>query len=168
MLGPKETPPAYLLAFIADQLQIDPNDFVHYAQRGETRREHLGELQTYLGVQPFGHQNYRTMARIAFNESIGTDRGEAIVGAMVTHLRQYSILLPSGRRSLKNCSAARARARKQACKELTAGVDHAVREKLDALIRVALKPGATSVLGLTSGGFEKWQNWPLPANFLRR
>ena len=35
------------------------------------------------------------MARIAFNESIGTDRDEAIVGAMVVNLRQDSILLLS-------------------------------------------------------------------------
>ena len=137
VLSPKETPSAYLLAFIADQLRIDPNDFVDYAQRGETRREHLGELQAYLGVQPFGRQNYRTMARIAFNESIGTDRGEVIVGAMVTHLRQNSILLPSAAVLEKIALAARARARKQAYKELTAGVDHTIREKLDALIRVA-------------------------------
>ena len=54
VLGPKETPPAHMLAFIADQLRIDPNGFGDYAQRGETRREHLGELQAYLGVQPFG------------------------------------------------------------------------------------------------------------------
>jgi hypothetical protein len=57
-----------MLAFIADQLGIDPNDFGDYAQRGETRREHLGELQAYLGVRPFCQQDYRTMARIAFNE----------------------------------------------------------------------------------------------------
>jgi TnpA family transposase len=61
VLGPKETPPAHMLAFLADQLQIDPNDFGEYAQRGETRREHLAELQAYLGVQPFGRQDYRTM-----------------------------------------------------------------------------------------------------------
>jgi TnpA family transposase len=95
VLGPKETPPAHMLTFIGEQLRIDSDDFRDYAQRGETRREHLGELQVYLGVQPFDRQDYRTMARIAFNESIGTDRGEAIVGAMVTHLRQNSILLPS-------------------------------------------------------------------------
>lgn len=77
------------------------------------------------------------MARIAFNESIGTDRGEAIVGAMVAHLRQNSILLPSAAVLEKIALVARARARKQAYKELTAGVDRAVREKLDALIRVA-------------------------------
>ena len=119
VLGAKEAPPAYMLAFIADQLRIDPNDFVDYAQRGETRREHLGELQAYLWVQPFGRQNYRIMARIAFNESIGTDRGEAIVGAMVTHLRQNSSLLPSAAVLEKIALVERARARKQAYKELT-------------------------------------------------
>jgi hypothetical protein len=68
-----------------------------------SRRERLGELQAYLGVQPFGRQNYRNMARIAFNESIGTDRGEAIVGAMVAHLRQNSfccLRLPFLKKSL--------------------------------------------------------------------
>jgi hypothetical protein len=122
VLGQKETPPAYMLAFIADQLRIDSNDFGDYAQRGETRREHLGELQAYLGVQPFGRQDYRTMARIAFNESIGTDRGEAIAGAMVAHLGQNSILLPSAAVLEKIALVERARARKQAYKELTAGV----------------------------------------------
>ena len=127
VLGPKETPPAYMLAFIADQLRIDSNDFGDYArQRWATRREHRGELQAYLGLQPFGRPDYRTMARIAFNESIGTDRGEAIVGAMVAHLRQNSILLPSAAVLEKIALVARARARKQAYKELTAGVDHAV------------------------------------------
>jgi hypothetical protein len=77
------------------------------------------------------------MARIAFNESIGTDRGEAIVGAMVTHLRQNYILLPSAAVLEKIALMERARARKRAYKELTAGMDHAVREKLDALICVA-------------------------------
>jgi hypothetical protein len=56
------------------------------------------------------------MARIAFNESIGTDRGEAIVGAMVAHLRQNSILLPSAAVLEKIALVARARARKQAYK----------------------------------------------------
>jgi hypothetical protein len=137
VLGPKETPPAYMLAFIADQLRIDSNDFGDYArQRWATRREHLGELQAYLGLQPFGRPDYRTMARIAFNESIGTDRGKAIVGTMVAHLQQNSILLPSAAVLEKIALGARARARKQAYKELTVGVDFAVREKLDALIRV--------------------------------
>src|SRR6202023_368008 len=87
VLGPNEAPPAHLLAFVADQLRINPKSFEDYAQRDETRREHLAELQAYLGMRPFGREDYQTMARIAFNESIGTDRGDAIVGAMAVHLR---------------------------------------------------------------------------------
>src|ERR1700676_3760106 len=37
VLGPNETPPAHLLAFIADQLRINPKSFEDYAQRDETR-----------------------------------------------------------------------------------------------------------------------------------
>ena len=37
-----------MLAFIAKQAACEPEDFGAYAQRGETRREHLGELQIYL------------------------------------------------------------------------------------------------------------------------
>ena len=122
VLGPNKTPPAHLLAFIADQLRINPKSFEDYAQRDETRREHLAELQAYLGMRSFGREDYRTMARIAFNESIGTDRGDAIAGAMVVHLRHQSILLPSAAVLEKIALAARARGRKQAYKALTAGV----------------------------------------------
>jgi TnpA family transposase len=48
LLGPNETPPAHLLAFIAEQLQINLKAFGDYAQRDETRREHLAELEAYL------------------------------------------------------------------------------------------------------------------------
>src|SRR5271167_3256911 len=52
-LGVEETPPADMLAFIAKQAACEPEDFGAYAQRGETRREHLGELQIYLDVRSF-------------------------------------------------------------------------------------------------------------------
>src|SRR3984957_6080871 len=159
VLGPNEIPPGHLLAFIADQLRINPKAFGDYAQRGETRREHLAELQAYLGVRPFGREDYRTMVRIAFNESIGTDRGDAIVGAMVVHLRHQSILLPSAAVLEKIALAARARARKQAYKALTAGVDQAVREKLDALIKVADGETRTALAWL-----REWPEAPLQKN----
>jgi hypothetical protein len=46
----------------------------------------------------------------------------------LAYLRQNSILLPSAAVLEKIALVARARARKQAYEELTAGVDHAVRE----------------------------------------
>jgi hypothetical protein len=55
--------------------------------------------------------------------------------------------------------AARARARKQAYKELTAGVDYAVREKLDALIRVANDEARTPLAWL-----REWPEAPVRKN----
>ena len=130
-----------------------------YAQRWATRREHLGELQAYLGMKPFGRPDYPSMARIAFNESIGTDRGEAIVDAMVVHLQQNSILLPSAAVLEKIALVARARARKQAYKELNAGVDYAVQEKLDALIRIADDEARTPLAWL-----REWPEAPVQKN----
>ena len=43
-LGPKETPPAYMLTFIADQRRIDSNDFEDYArQRWASRKPQVPE-----------------------------------------------------------------------------------------------------------------------------
>jgi TnpA family transposase len=39
VLGPSEIPSVHLVAFIADQLRINPKAFGDYAQRDETRRD---------------------------------------------------------------------------------------------------------------------------------
>lgn len=52
-LGAEEAPPAEMLAYIASQVGCDPVEFVAYARRDETRREHLGEFYAYLDVRPF-------------------------------------------------------------------------------------------------------------------
>ena len=45
-------PPAPLLAMIGRQMHIDPNVWPQYAQRPETRREHLAELQAWRNSRP--------------------------------------------------------------------------------------------------------------------
>src|SRR5271155_804407 len=93
VLGGGEIAPPDIVAFIANQLEIEFGAFGAYAQRTETRREHLGELQDYLGVRPFRREDYRAVAEVALEEATGTDRGDAIVAVMVNHLRKRSILL---------------------------------------------------------------------------
>ena len=88
VLGAEETPPAEMLAFIASQMACDPSEFLAYARRGETRREHLGELQTYLDLRPFRRDDYRAVAHVAIEQATGSDRGDAIVSAMIEHLRE--------------------------------------------------------------------------------
>jgi Domain of unknown function (DUF4158) len=47
-----KTPPATLLGMVAAQLQVQPAVWEDYAQRDETRCEHLIELQHLYGFQP--------------------------------------------------------------------------------------------------------------------
>ena len=54
VIGVDEAPPPTMLAFIAAQLGDDAKTFKDYAQRQQTRRAHLGELQAYLALRPFG------------------------------------------------------------------------------------------------------------------
>ena len=45
--------PGNVLSYIAEQLQINPNEFFQYAQRENTRLEHLQELRDKYGYRSF-------------------------------------------------------------------------------------------------------------------
>jgi TnpA family transposase len=47
-LTASELPPNALLTMVARQLGLDPNVWVQYAEREETRREHVSELRIFL------------------------------------------------------------------------------------------------------------------------
>ncbi len=52
-LLPDATVPPLLLQWIGWQLRIDPACWPQYAEREETRREHLLELRAYPSMEPF-------------------------------------------------------------------------------------------------------------------
>ena len=58
-LGPAEQPSETMIAFVAHQLGVPSTDFADYARRGQTRREHVIELQRYLGLRSFGLADWR-------------------------------------------------------------------------------------------------------------
>jgi hypothetical protein len=93
-LDPSEVPPAPMLAFVANQLNIDPKVFAEYAHRAETRREHLLELQRVLRLRSFRLTDWRACLQVGANAAWATDRGEPIVQAMLTHLQAEGVLTP--------------------------------------------------------------------------
>ena len=68
VLGVHQLPFAPLLHLVANQLGITVDAWADYGGRAETRREHLGELQTVFGFEPFttGHH------RLAVQELVET------------------------------------------------------------------------------------------------
>ena len=137
VIGVNEAPPPDMLAFIAAQLRDDAKAFEGYAQRQQTRRAHLGEVQTYLAVRPFDRDDKRVVVHVALDQATGSDRGDVIVSAMVEYLRERRILLPAAVTLEKIALAARALARKRAHKSLVEGLSPQTIAGLEALHVVA-------------------------------
>jgi TnpA family transposase len=57
-----EQPPLALCAFVAEQLGVDVACFGDYAERDQTRREHVLEIETALGLRPLTGALYRELA----------------------------------------------------------------------------------------------------------
>jgi TnpA family transposase len=159
VLGAVETPPPDMLAFIAGQLGVAQESYREYARRGETRWEHLGELQAYLKVRPFQREDYRAVAQAALEEATGTDRGDTIVTSMIGHLRKHGILLPAALTLEKIGLAARARARKRAYKNLVEGLPGEAIAQIEALIALDSDKDRTPLTWL-----REWSEAPTRRN----
>jgi TnpA family transposase len=161
VIGVDESPPHDILAFIASQTSADPKNFCDYARRLQTRRAHLGELQEYLGVRPFRREDYRAVANAAVETATGSDRGDAIVSAMIEHLRERRILLPAAVTLEKIGLAARALARKRAYKNLVEGLSEETIAGLEALIAVGDEQDRTPLAWL-----REWPEAPRQKNLV--
>ncbi len=160
-IGVAENSPPDMLCFVAEQIEARADDFQDYAGRLQTRRAHLGELQGYLGVRPFRREDYRAVARVAVEEATGTDRGDAIVSAIIDSLRERRILLPASVTLEKMGLAARARARKRAHKNLVEGLGHETIAGREALIAVSDDKDRTPLAWL-----RDWPEAPTQKNLL--
>jgi TnpA family transposase len=161
VLNWEEAPPADMLSFIASQIECAPTEFSAYAQRSETRREHLGELQTYLDARPFRREDSRVVAHVAIEQATGSDRGDAIVSAMIEHLRERRILLPAAVTLEKIGLAARALARKRAYKNLVEGLSRETIDGLEGLLVVDDEQGRTPFAWL-----REWPEAPRQKNLV--
>jgi len=93
--GVKETPFPPLLKLVANQLGIDVENWDAYGQREQTRREHLVELQTVFGFQPFSASHHRQAIQFLTGLAMQTDKGIVLISALIKYLRQQSIILPT-------------------------------------------------------------------------
>ena len=96
VLGVDQPPFPPLLKLVADQLKVGVESWNDYGQRREqTRREHLVELQTVFGFQPFTMSHYRQAVHTLTGLAMQTDKGIVLADALIEHLRQQSIILPA-------------------------------------------------------------------------
>ena len=76
-----------MLAFVADQLNLDPACFSDYAGRDQTRRKHLAEIETAVGFRGFDRSRYREIAAWLLPTALATDRGVTPASAVMEELQ---------------------------------------------------------------------------------
>ena len=126
--------PDALVRYLASQLNVPSSAYRQYAVRTETRREHARELAELLGLRHSVRGDLPELIRQAADAAAATDKGAAIVGAMLHGIRNAKIILPSPDMIERVGLAGRARARKQAAATLIAALTPAQIANLDTLL----------------------------------
>jgi TnpA family transposase len=135
-LNAGESPHISLLRMVSMQLKIPVGVFEEYGQRAETRRDHLLELQTIFGFQPFTMQHYRSSVRQIKLLARDTDKGILLATELVDNLRRQNILLPSPNVIERICAEAITRANRDVYAALTEGLTEAHCHRLDGLLKI--------------------------------
>ena len=114
-----EEPPVDMLAFIAGQVRCAARKiFAITLVVLKLDANISADLQACLNIRLARRADARPLFSVALNEAIGSDRGDAIVSAMIEHLRASRVLLPSPLELERVALSARALARKRAYKNL--------------------------------------------------
>ena len=111
-----------MLAFVADQLSLDPARFSDYAGRDQTRRKHLAEIQTAVGFRGFDRSRYREIAAWLLPTALATERGVTLASVVIEELRARRILTPPIGVIERLCGEVRYRAQRQLWRALTEGL----------------------------------------------
>jgi TnpA family transposase len=129
-------PPPELLAFVARQLRLEPGLWAEYAQREETRYEHLSELQQWLGLITFNRSHYRTLVKSLTELAQQTDRGILLAGALLEELRHQKVILPTVEVIERLCAEALTRGTRKVYEALIAPLSTSQLQRLDELLDV--------------------------------
>jgi TnpA family transposase len=142
IFGLNEAPSALLLTFVAKQLKIDPNVWIEYGKREQTRREHLVELQTLYGFKTFSaRQHYPSIIKQLEFSALRTDKGIVLALELIEYLQQKFILLPPIGVIDRICAEAITRANRHIYDVLTEQLTSTHHQKLDELLKI--KEGST-------------------------
>ena len=143
-----EAPPLPMLALLAEQLTCTVKDFDLYADRSPTLREHRAQAEAWLGMRPFVVSDRRALFEIAADVAAATDRGEAIIVAMVQAMRDNNVTLPASDTFERIALVARARARKSAYSGIARGLSGDQRDNLAQLLITGPALGRTTLAWL--------------------
>jgi TnpA family transposase len=162
VLGTDEAPDAQLLDLVAAQLKVPAAVWDLYANRDQTRREHLQEILERLSLKQFDRVTHREIAKWLLATALQTTQGFVLAQAVVEELRRRCVVLPPVLVIERICSEVATRAQRHVHRALTESLTDEQRKKLDRLLEsgddgshsllawLRLPPGAASARNILS------------------
>ncbi len=143
-----DTLPASMISFVAEQIDVRPDDLASYGLRSQTMTDHAREIAQMMGMRAAERGDIPMMIEAGGVAAASTDKGMPIATHIVTTLRQAGIVLPTISTIERAGIAGRARARKHASQALTGGLTTRQFGVLDSIVQIDPKTGLSSLAWL--------------------
>ena len=131
-----ERPPAPLLAFVAEQLDVLPACFDDYLAAERTRQRHAVDCQAELGLRSFGRRAAGEVLSALIEPAIENDQLAALAPLVLQTCRDRRIMAPSPGSLERLAADLRHAARRETHRRLTNGLSVEQRRRLDALTQL--------------------------------
>jgi hypothetical protein len=106
-LHANERPPAALVSFVAEQIDVHPEVFDDYRTSEQTRRRHAAELQDRLRLRPFGTRPAAELANWLLPHAVENDRLAYLAELAVEECRRRRVILPATTHALNGFASRR-------------------------------------------------------------
>lgn len=126
--------PDNLIAYVAKQIDVNPDVFSSYAKRDTTRREHLEEIRQVYGYRNLNNSDYRTISNDLLKSALENGNTMYLVRTALDLLRKGKIILPVIPTIERMVWLARIRAEKRIFATLTRNLSKGQKYELEKLI----------------------------------
>ncbi|MGF6233862.1 AcrR family transcriptional regulator [Inquilinus ginsengisoli] len=136
LLRPGEVVPREVLAFVAGQLDVDPDTLAAYAVRSPTRYDQLEALRATYGFRTFTQPDQREMAKWLLPVALATTSGVALASLLLQELRRRAIAAPGPSVIERLVAAALLQAERHVERQVDAGLSGPQRDALESLLKI--------------------------------
>jgi TnpA family transposase len=142
------TAPPAAVAFLAQQLEVDPEVLPAYGARAHTRQDHLHAAQVHLGYRKVGREDFKALADWLLERALEHDKPTLLYELTCEKLRSDQRLRPGVTRLERLVAEARERAQTTTFRQLTPLLTDDRRRVLDTLLEPDPARGLTPLAWL--------------------
>lgn len=143
-----ERPPAALLAFVAEQIDVSQDAIDSYLAEERNRQRQSVECQERLGLRPYGKRAAAELTAALVAPAIEDDRFAHLAALVMRTCRERRIVVPPPAALERLCAELRHQARRDVHRRLTDGLSAEQRRRLDALTHRRDSGGQTQLTWL--------------------